>query len=142
MPDEVIDDRKRRDGQRLAADLRSQGAPDPQHGADVRAVGPEESATGRAAIGAPAKFAAGIPAVVQSMKYAAANMGVVKGARLLLQLNQSDGFDCPGCAWPDPPDGERSHAEFCENGAKAASEENTRKRITRDFFRTHSVEEL
>jgi molybdopterin-dependent oxidoreductase alpha subunit len=113
-----------------------------RHGADVRAVPPEEFAAGRAAIGKPARFAAGIPAVVQSMKYAAANMGVVKGARMLLQLNQTDGFDCPGCAWPDPPDGERSHAEFCENGAKAASEENTRKRIERAFFRDNSVEAL
>jgi molybdopterin-dependent oxidoreductase alpha subunit len=142
MPDDVSDDPKRRDGQRLAADLRSPGAPDPQHGADVRAVAPEEFAAGKAAIGAPARFAAGIPAVVQSMKYAAANMGVVKGARLLLQLNQADGFDCPGCAWPDPDAGERSHFEFCENGAKSASEENTRKTIPLEFFREHSVEEL
>jgi molybdopterin-dependent oxidoreductase alpha subunit len=69
-------------------------------------------------------------------------MGPVKGTRMLLQLNQTDGFDCPGCAWPDPPAGERAHTEFCENGAKAASEENTRKRIEPEFFRDHSVAEL
>ncbi|GAC1650374.1 MAG: FdhF/YdeP family oxidoreductase [Gemmatimonadaceae bacterium] len=113
-----------------------------RHGGDFRGVPPEEFAVGEASFGPPAKFAAGVPAVVQSMKYAVANLGVVKGARLLLQLNQSDGFDCPGCAWPDPADGERSHAEFCENGAKSASEENTRKRIERSFFRDNSVEEL
>ncbi|NUS34050.1 MAG: hypothetical protein HOQ17_13425, partial [Gemmatimonadaceae bacterium] len=93
---------------------------------DVHDDLPDEDTLGRATIGTPARFAAGVPAVVQTVKYAAANMGVVKGARMLLQLNQTDGFDCPGCAWPDPPAGERSHAEFCENGAKAASEENTR----------------
>ncbi|NUR34501.1 MAG: FdhF/YdeP family oxidoreductase, partial [Gemmatimonadaceae bacterium] len=109
---------------------------------DVHDDLPDEDTLGRATIGTPARFAAGVPAVVQTVKYAAANMGVVKGARMLLQLNQTDGFDCPGCAWPDPPAGERSHAEFCENGAKAASEENTRKRIERSFFRDNSVEEL
>ena len=113
-----------------------------RHGANVLAVPPEEFAAGTPTIGKPSKFAAGIPAVVQSLKYAAANLGVVNGARMLLQLNQTDGFDCPGCAWPDPAEGERSHAEFCENGAKAASEENTRKRIEPSFFREHSVEEL
>jgi molybdopterin-dependent oxidoreductase alpha subunit len=112
------------------------------HGVDVLAVPPEEFTGGRDAIGKRARFAAGVPAVVETMKYAASNMGVVKGTRMLLQLNQTDGFDCPGCAWPDPPAGERSHAEFCENGAKTASEENTRKRIERSFFREHSVEEL
>ncbi|MDQ6634058.1 MAG: FdhF/YdeP family oxidoreductase [Gemmatimonadota bacterium] len=112
------------------------------HGADVLAVSPEELGTEPAVIGKRARFAAGVPAVVQSLKYAVANMGAVKGARMLLQLNQTDGFDCPGCAWPDPPSGERSHAEFCENGAKAASEENTRKRIEPGFFRQHSVAEL
>ena len=117
-------------------------ADEARHGAGVRAVPPEELAPDRLVIGKPAKYAAGVTAVVQSMKFALDNMGAVKGARMLLQLNQTDGFDCPGCAWPDPPDGERSHAEFCENGAKAASEENTRKRIESTFFRDHSVAEL
>ena len=117
------------------------GSDEARHGADVRAV-PPERITGRTSFRTPAKFAAGAQAVVQSLKSAASNMGVVNGARMLRQLNQTDGFDCPGCAWPDPPHGERSHAEFCENGAKAASEENTRKRIERSFFRQHSVEEL
>jgi molybdopterin-dependent oxidoreductase alpha subunit len=112
------------------------------HGVGVMAVPPDAVDPHRSATGRRAKFAAGVPAVVQSMKYTVANMGVVKGARLLRQLNQTDGFDCPGCAWPDPPSGERSHAEFCENGAKAASEENTRKRIEPEFFRRHSVAEL
>jgi molybdopterin-dependent oxidoreductase alpha subunit len=113
-----------------------------KHGDDVLAVGPEERTDEGVVIGKRALFAAGMRAVVESAKYAIANLGVVKGARLLKQLNQTDGFDCPGCAWPDPPSGERTHAEFCENGAKAASEENTRKRIEPEFFREHSVAEL
>ena len=45
----------------------------------------------------------------------------------MLKINQTEGFDCPGCAWPEAPD--RSHLEFCENGAKAVAEEATRRRI-------------
>jgi molybdopterin-dependent oxidoreductase alpha subunit len=113
-----------------------------QHGAGVLAVPPEEFTGEPIEIGPRGKYAAGVPAVIQSMKYAYENMGAMKGVRLLKQLNQADGYDCPGCAWPDPDAGERSHFEFCENGAKSASEENTRKRIERSFFREHSVEEL
>ena len=48
----------------------------------------------------------------------------VAGPRALLKMNHEDGgFDCPGCAWPDPAD--PSRFEFCENGAKAVAEENT-----------------
>ena len=57
----------------------------------------------------------------------------VRGVRTLLKLNQQGGFDCPGCAWPEP-DGERSHAEFCENGAKHVADEATTKRVTPEFF--------
>ncbi|MEO5817733.1 MAG: FdhF/YdeP family oxidoreductase [Gemmatimonadaceae bacterium] len=111
------------------------------HGDQVLAVAPA-TFTGESAIGARPAYVGGIPAVVQSMKYVYRNMGAVKGARMLRRLNQADGFDCPGCAWPDPAAGERTHAEFCENGAKAASEENTRKRIEPAFFREHSVADL
>ena len=117
-------------------------ADEAHHGDGVLAVPPEQFAEKAIRIGHTSKYAAGIPAVVQTMKYAYRNLGPVKGARLLLTLNQTDGFDCPGCAWPDPDASDRSMAEFCENGAKAASEENTRKRISRDFFREHSVAEL
>ena len=43
----------------------------------------------------------------------------LKGSRALLSTNQPDGFDCPGCAWPDPR--HTSSFEFCENGAKAVT---------------------
>ena len=124
------------------ADPPASAADEASHGADVLAVAPETFTGERIAIRKRPKFAAGVPAIIETMKFAYANLGAVKGAKMLLQLNQTDGFDCPGCAWPDPNAGERAHTEFCENGAKAASEENTRKRIEPEFFREHSVAEL
>jgi len=64
----------------------------------------------------------------------------VKGARTLGRMNQPDGFDCPGCAWPDPK--HTSSFEFCENGGKAVAWEATSKRCTPEFFAAHSVTEL
>jgi hypothetical protein len=55
------------------------------------------------------KVAGGIPSIVATAKAAWNEMGVARGVRTLLKLNQKTGFDCPGCAWPEP-DGERSHA--------------------------------
>jgi molybdopterin-dependent oxidoreductase alpha subunit len=91
-------------------------------------------------VGAPSKVAGGIPAVVSTMQHAARKMGVVRGAKTLLQVNQKGGFDCPGCAWPDPKD--RSMVEFCENGAKAVADEATKRRVTPDFFAEHAISEL
>src|SRR5262249_61137581 len=90
---------------------------------------------------APARAAGGIPAVVASIKHALGEAGALRGARLLLRLNQFDGYDCPGCAWPEPDD-RRGSFEFCENGAKAIAEEGTQERIGPDFFARHSVAEL
>ena len=64
----------------------------------------------------------------------------IKGAKTLLSANQPDGFDCPGCAWPD-----RNHAssfEFCENGVKAVAAEATARRVGPDFFARHTVAEM
>jgi molybdopterin-dependent oxidoreductase alpha subunit len=55
-------------------------------------------------------------------------------------MNQPEGFDCPGCAWPDPK--HTSSFEFCENGGKAIAWEATAKRCTPEFFAAHSVTEL
>lgn len=60
-------------------------------------------------------------------------MGVARAVSALLDVNQKTGFDCPGCAWPDP-ENHRSIAEFCENGAKAIAEEGTLKRVTAEFL--------
>jgi molybdopterin-dependent oxidoreductase alpha subunit len=85
--------------------------------------------------------AGGVPAILSSLEHTFGEIGFIRGARSLLHLNQKTGFDCPGCAWPDP-DKHRSITEFCENGAKAVAEEATRFRITPQFFSAHSIAEL
>ena len=87
-------------------------------------------------------MAAGIPGVAVSMKRAVESMGIARTARTLLKLNQVDGFDCQGCAWPDPDPSHRHTAEFCENGAKAVAEEATTDHILPAFFVEHSIEDL
>lgn len=67
-------------------------------------------------------------------------MGASANTRALLSMNQPTGFDCPGCAWPDPA--KTSSFEFCENGAKAVTWEATAKRVDPDFFARHTVSEL
>ncbi|GAA0858222.1 FdhF/YdeP family oxidoreductase [Aliiglaciecola litoralis] len=89
----------------------------------------------------PKDWAAGVPAVVSAYKNVSAKVGPIKGTRLLSHLNQIEGFDCPGCAWPDPL-GKRATFEFCENGAKAVADEATLKRVTSAFFKRHSVAQL
>ncbi|MDB4534626.1 FdhF/YdeP family oxidoreductase, partial [Vicingaceae bacterium] len=76
-----------------------------------------------------------------SIKHIASEMGIAKGLKLLNKMNQQHGFDCPGCAWPDPKK-PSALGEYCENGAKAIAEEATEKRITAEFLTKHSVEEL
>ncbi|HKO99271.1 MAG TPA: FdhF/YdeP family oxidoreductase [Pyrinomonadaceae bacterium] len=92
-------------------------------------------------IESPSKAAGGIPSIIATTKHAWTEMGIGRGVRTLLNLNQKTGFDCPGCAWPEP-DGERSHAEFCENGAKHVADEATTKRVTPEFFAKWSVADL
>jgi formate dehydrogenase major subunit len=65
---------------------------------------------------------------------------VLKGSKALLSMNQPDGFDCPGCAWPDPK--HTSSFEFCDNGAKAVAFELTSRRVTSDFFAAQTVRDL
>lgn len=64
----------------------------------------------------------------------------IRNIRALLKTNQHGGFDCPGCAWGDDPNGGR--VQFCENGAKAVNWEATKRQVGRDFFARHSVTEL
>ncbi|MFI9775043.1 FdhF/YdeP family oxidoreductase [Streptomyces sp. NPDC051956] len=91
-------------------------------------------------VDAPQHAAAGLPAVAHSLKIAQQQMGVRRTALTLLRVNQKDGFDCPGCAWPEPD--HRHKAEFCENGAKAVAEEATLRRVTPEFFAAHPVADL
>nr|MBI1231607.1 FdhF/YdeP family oxidoreductase [Cytophagales bacterium] len=66
-----------------------------------------------------------------------------RGVKTLFKLNQTKGFDCPSCAWPDPgPDEVSVVAEYCENGAKAVAWETTKYRVDAAFFDAHSVESL
>ena len=113
--------------------------PSPAESRGVHAQPPVETAKLRQT--ATSTAAGGLAAVVASAKHAIAGMGLLRGTRLLLRVNQADGYDCPGCAWPDP-DGHRSVAEFCENGAKAVADEATTKRAGPELFARTSVAQL
>ncbi|WP_406271916.1 FdhF/YdeP family oxidoreductase [Nocardia sp. NBC_00881] len=89
----------------------------------------------------PKEQAAGVTAVTVALKRSVEEMGVIRTARTLARVNQVHGFDCPGCAWPEPT-GHRRPAEFCENGAKAVAEEATLRTVDPEFFATHSIEDL
>ena len=91
-------------------------------------------------VGAPADHAVGIPAVLNSLRIGVEQMGIARTVETLRLVNQKDGFDCPGCAWPE--EDRRHAAEFCENGAKAVAEEATLRRVGPEFFADHSVAEL
>ncbi|MBA3233211.1 MAG: FdhF/YdeP family oxidoreductase, partial [Propionibacteriales bacterium] len=88
------------------------------------------------------RSAAGWTSVAVSLKRSVQAMGVTRTARTLLKLNQTDGFDCQGCAWPDPDPSHRHTAEFCENGAKAVAEEATKLHVKPVFFAEHSLADL
>ncbi|MCS6974453.1 MAG: FdhF/YdeP family oxidoreductase [Cyclobacteriaceae bacterium] len=92
-------------------------------------------------ISSPKSEAGGLAAVLSAAEHIFTEAGIVEGTRTLLKVNQFDGYDCPGCAWPDPDEG-RSVVEFCENGAKAVAEEATTARCDEAFFARHSVEEM
>jgi molybdopterin-dependent oxidoreductase alpha subunit len=90
----------------------------------------------------PKTKAVGVDAITSTMHHLADEIGLAKGLKLISKMNQKGGFDCSGCAWPDP-DGHRSAlGEYCENGAKALAEEATSKRVDENFFTTHSIEEI
>ena len=88
----------------------------------------------------PKKQAAGIPAVISSGMHSLKKMGVTRTVKSLAMVNQKSGFDCPGCAWPDPE--HRTNFEFCENGAKAVADEATKARVGPEFFNRYSIQEL
>jgi molybdopterin-dependent oxidoreductase alpha subunit len=90
----------------------------------------------------PPVVAGGVGALTATVAHVAHGPGLVRGTRGLLKMNQPDGFDCPGCAWPEPAAGERSLVEFCENGAKALAWEADRARADAAFFAQHAVAEL
>src|SRR5215467_1287793 len=121
-----------RQEQKIAMERRKQSSP-AEAQTPVEATPPEVKPISKAAGGARAALTA--------TRFAWSEMGVVRGTRTLLQINQKNGIDCPGCAWPEP-DGERSHFEFCEEGAKHVADEATKKRVTPEFFAKWSVADL
>lgn len=88
------------------------------------------------------KKAAGLTAVVSSLKSVYQEAGLLRGVKALKYLNQKGGFDCPSCAWPDPDDERAGYAEYCENGARAVAEEITLKKLDADFFKKYSISEM
>lgn len=88
----------------------------------------------------PKEWATGVPAVFHALKYSLAENNAGRTALTLLNINQVRGFDCPGCAWPE--DKHRHANEYCENGAKHINDEATTRRVTREFFAAHAVDEL
>ncbi|GAA4303611.1 FdhF/YdeP family oxidoreductase [Aestuariibaculum suncheonense] len=90
----------------------------------------------------PATNSAGFPALASVIGQVSKYMNLGDALKISRKLNQKGGFDCPGCAWPDPDDERSSLGEYCENGIKAMAEEVQNKTIGADFFSQHSVDEL
>ena len=104
---------------------------------------PPEELTGKLEVDKPYDEAAGLPAVAASFRHVLRGTGAGRGWKALVNMNQTDGFDCPSCAWPDP-DGHRSSiAEYCESGAKAVADEvMTNHTASPVLFQCYSVDEL
>jgi anaerobic selenocysteine-containing dehydrogenase len=103
------------------------------------AQGPDDTA--QIVITKHATKAGGLGAMVSTVTHLRQNQAIGRGTRALLAVNQGDGFDCPGCAWPEPAGGGAA-LEFCENGAKAVAWEATSRRLDRDFFARHTLSDL
>ncbi|MFH9089672.1 FdhF/YdeP family oxidoreductase [Streptomyces sp. NPDC017673] len=89
----------------------------------------------------PKTWAVGVPAVANALRYSLQQTSPRRTALTLLNINQTRGIDCPGCAWPEP-DKHRHFQEYCENGARHINDEATTRRVTADFFARYSVSEL
>lgn len=91
--------------------------------------------------GKPANAAAGPKAVYHAMSKALESMKLSKTLKILGDLNQKGGIDCPGCAWPDPEHRSKL-GEYCENGVKAIAEEAMDSQANASFFANHSITEM
>jgi molybdopterin-dependent oxidoreductase alpha subunit len=148
--DVIQGDEQCRDGHyRAKQDLRTQtvtstgGTPaaelDPNNSTSLQAQNPTD--IGKLRIGRASEEAAGIPAIWNTTLYGIGEIGPIRSAEAFLKINQVTGFDCQSCAWPSP-DKKRKVFEFCENGAKAVSDESTKKRIGPEFFARYSIADL
>lgn len=93
-------------------------------------------------VGEAAEKAVGLPAVTSTIGQIAKWMNPSDAVATMFKINQKGGFDCPGCAWPDPDDERSALGEYCENGMKAIAEEATKKKIDSAFFEKYSIVEL
>jgi len=84
--------------------------------------------------------AGGWGALEATAKAVRQQMETIEAPITLFRTNKPDGFDCPGCAWPDKE--HTSTFQFCENGAKAVTWEATKKRVLPEFFAAHTVSSL
>lgn len=112
---------------------------DPNDSTSLQAQNPTD--LGKLRVGSASEEAAGIPAIWNTMLYGLGDMGPIHPFEAFLKINKTTGFDCQSCAWPSP-DKKRKMFEFCENGAKAVSDESTTKRVGPDFFAQHSIADL
>src|ERR1700689_489079 len=112
---------------------------DPNDSTSLQAQNPTD--LGKLRVGVASHEAAGIPAIWNTMLYGIGEMGPIRSAEAFLKINKVTGFDCQSCAWPSP-DKNRKTIEFWENGAKAVSDESTKKRIGPDFFAQYSIADL
>jgi molybdopterin-dependent oxidoreductase alpha subunit len=148
--DVIQGDEQSRDGHyRAKQDLRQQ-APASDHLEQTAELDPNDAISlqaqnpfdlGKLRVGSASHEAAGIPAIWNTMLYGIGEMGPLRSSEAFLKINHVTGFDCQSCAWPSP-DKKRKIFEFCENGAKAVSDESTKKRITAEFFAQHSITDL
>lgn len=147
--DVIQGDEQCRDGHyRCKQDLRTRAVttpgagaaePDPDSLISRQAQNPTD--LGKLRIGRASEEAAGIPAIWNTMLYGIGEMGPLRSPKAFLNINKVTGFDCQSCAWPSP-DKKRKIFEFCENGAKAVSDESTKKRVGPEFFAQYSIAEL
>src|SRR6204780_861331 len=112
---------------------------DPNDSTSLQAQNPTD--LGKLRICRASEEAAGIPAIWNTTLYGIGEMGPIRSVEAFLKINQVTGFDCQSCAWPSP-DKKRKMFEFCENGAKAVSDESTKKRIGPEFFAQYSIADL
>jgi molybdopterin-dependent oxidoreductase alpha subunit len=101
---------------------------------------PEHDGGVNVQISKPKRSATGVPAIISSVSRSLRELGPVDAIRTLSVINQTEGFDCPGCAWPERK--QRHAVEFCESGAKAVADEADHSRCTPAFFAQHSIKEL
>lgn len=93
-------------------------------------------------IATPPKNSVGVAALKSVFQQIFKYIKPADAVKIMSKMNQKGGFDCPGCAWPDPDDERTLLGEFCENGLKAMAEEAQNSLIDIEFFRKYSVDML